>query len=1001
MVISVALAFNAALSSQASCCPSPDKFDRIGARIQQMAASGDTTGLRSVSDSLRNSLRFHTGDSLILSDIYYFSGVCDLFSARYNIAMSKLGECISIRKKLGIEDDRYANAIFNAGTASSYLGNFLQVIEYMNDYAELIVRQYGENAPQLAEAYSALAAASIECLDYEDFIDYSFRAQTILNNHSDALDNLGLSRFYNTVGAGYARMGDYAKARIYLEKAESVILEKSISPDENYINLINSLAVTYGHLGLSDKETEFFSRGIDLAVDNNTNMTFNLIYNYASTLARSGDAEKGERLLSGVAGKAIEVYGHGSRSYIEVLNNYAGYLSDFTDDIAKTSAIYDTLLTYIGRHEKDVVMRSLILSGYANMLFNTGDKKQALVIIRDLLFNSYGRDASADVTANPSIDSIAIDRSSLRLLQLKYEILQSMYSESGNIHILERAAETSELVISLLDRIRYTITEEESRLILGDNFRNSYLTAIRDFELCYRKTGDSRYLEKAFEYAEKSKVAGLLSATRQMKAVQFHIPDLLAEKEKELQRKIGFYNFRISQENDKEEPDTDLLAMWKQNLLDAVTARDALILTFEKDYPGYFSLKYSNRVPGLNEIPKIIGKGYNYLNYVVSDTMLYVFLVNKKHSQLVTVRTDSSFLKSLEDFRNLLSYPLNSEGTRTKFRDFQKIAYGLYQTLIEPVKKYFLSDNLMISPDNILSYLPFETFISSTYDGTDIIYRKLDYLMNNFNISYVYSATFLNENMGKRRYGRNKLVAFAPSYPGSVNIDSLLAQRQSENYLLDLPYARQEAEYVTGISGGALYLSDEAREDIFKSVAAKYSIIHLAMHTVVNDQSPMNSAMIFAPSEDSINDGLLRTYEVYGIPLRAKMVVLSSCNTGTGLLSSGEGILSLARGFLYSGSQSVVMSLWKIEDRSGTEIIKMFYDNIRKGMTKSVALRKARNKYLKNSSQLRSHPYFWSALVVFGDNSAVYFPRKAIAGSVVAIFVSALLAIYLKKRRYS
>jgi hypothetical protein len=79
----------------------------------------------------------------------------------------------------------------------------------------------------------------------------------------------------------------------------------------------------------------------------------------------------------------------------------------------------------------------------------------------------------------------------------------------------------------------------------------------------------------------------------------------------------------------------------------------------------------------------------------------------------------------------------------------------------------------------------------------------------------------------------------------------------------------------------------------------------------------------------------------------------------------------------------------------------MFYDNIRKGMTKSVALRKARNKYLKNSSQLRSHPYFWSALVVFGDNSAVYFPRKAIAGSVVAIFVSALLAIYLKKRRYS
>lgn len=1001
MVVLVAVYFCAALKSPASVNQSADKFSDISIRIKLLSDRRDTTGLWSISDSLRNSLLNHTGDSLMRSDIYYFSGVCDLLSARYTSALSMLDECISIRKKLGIEDERYAKAIFNAGTASTYLGDFLQVIGYMNDYAGLIVRQYGENAPGLADAYSALAAASIECMDYENFIEYSFRAQKVIDSQSDVLDSMGLSRFYNTVGVGYARIGDYAKARIYLEKAESMIHENNISPDENYINLINSIAVTYGHLGLSDKESEFFSRGIDLAVDNNTNMTFNLFYNYASTLARSGEVIKGERLLAGVARKAIEVYGHDSRPYIEVLNNYAIYLSDFMGDTLKTYPIYDTLLTYIGLHEKDAVMRTQILSGYAKMLFKTGKKKQALVIIRDILFRNDEQNADANIIANPPIDSIAVDRSSMRLLQLKYDILRSMFAESGNIHILEKAAETSELVISLLDRIRYTITEEESRLILGDNFRDSYLTAIRDFELCYRKTGNNRYLEKAFEYAEKSKVAALLSSTRQMKAVQFHIPERLAGEEKELQRKIGFYNFRILQESEKEKPDPELLSHWKQCLLDAVTARDALMLTFEKDYPGYFSLKYSNSVPALNKIPKIIGRGYNYLNYVISDSLLYVFIVNKKNRQLVTVQTDSSFLKSLEDFRNLLSYPLTSEGARTKFKDFQKISFGLYQTLIEPVKKYFVSDKLMISPDNILSYLPFETFISSTYDGDGIIYRKLDYLMNRYNISYVYSATFLNENLGKHPFRRNNLVAFAPSYSGSVNIDSLLAQRDSENYLLDLPYARQEAEYVAGISRGVLYIADDAGEDVFKSEAAKYSIIHLAMHTVVNDQSPMNSAMIFAPSRDSVNDGLLRTYEVYGVPLKAKMVVLSSCNTGTGFLSSGEGILSLARGFIYSGSKSVVMSLWKIEDKSGTEIIKMFYDNIRKGMPKSVALRKARNKFLRNSSQLRSHPYFWSALVVYGDNSAIYFPRKAIAAIIAAIIVSALLAIYLRKRRYS
>ena len=62
------------------------------------------------------------------------------------------------------------------------------------------------------------------------------------------------------------------------------------------------------------------------------------------------------------------------------------------------------------------------------------------------------------------------------------------------------------------------------------------------------------------------------------------------------------------------------------------------------------------------------------------------------------------------------------------------------------------------------------------------------------------------------------------------------------------------------------------------------------------------------------------------------------------MLYSGEGILSLARGFMYSGSKSVVMAMWEIEDKTGTEIVKGFYDNLKKGYSKSAALRRARTK---------------------------------------------------------
>ncbi len=151
-----------------------------------------------------------------------------------------------------------------------------------------------------------------------------------------------------------------------------------------------------------------------------------------------------------------------------------------------------------------------------------------------------------------------------------------------------------------------------------------------------------------------------------------------------------------------------------------------------------------------------------------------------------------------------------------------------------------------------------------------------------------------------------------------------------------------EAEYVTALTGGKLFINKAARESVFKAEAAKYDIIHLAMHTILNDQYPMHSKMLFYQEKDSVEDGNLNTYEVYGVPLKAKMVILSSCNTGTGVLHSGEGILSLARGFVYSGSQSVVMSMWEIEDRSGAEIVKSYYKFLKKGATKSNALRKAR-----------------------------------------------------------
>jgi len=91
------------------------------------------------------------------------------------------------------------------------------------------------------------------------------------------------------------------------------------------------------------------------------------------------------------------------------------------------------------------------------------------------------------------------------------------------------------------------------------------------------------------------------------------------------------------------------------------------------------------------------------------------------------------------------------------------------------------------------------------------------------------------------------------------------------------------------------------------------------------------------------------------------------------------------------------MSLWEIEDRSGTEIVKEFYRNLKKGNSKSNALRRARVRYMKNADQLRSHPYFWSSLVVYGNNFPVYQLRQIVT-VLAASVISALIAFIIYRR---
>jgi CHAT domain-containing protein len=114
---------------------------------------------------------------------------------------------------------------------------------------------------------------------------------------------------------------------------------------------------------------------------------------------------------------------------------------------------------------------------------------------------------------------------------------------------------------------------------------------------------------------------------------------------------------------------------------------------------------------------------------------------------------------------------------------------------------------------------------------------------------------------------------------------------------------------------------------------------------------------------------MLNTYELFGMNLNARLAVLSACNTGSGRLIEGEGIMNLARGFIYAGVPSIVMTLWSVEDQTSATIVKKFYRYLDNGEPKDEALRKAKLDLLDEGDMLHAHPYYWAAYVSIGDYS--------------------------------
>jgi CHAT domain-containing protein len=327
-------------------------------------------------------------------------------------------------------------------------------------------------------------------------------------------------------------------------------------------------------------------------------------------------------------------------------------------------------------------------------------------------------------------------------------------------------------------------------------------------------------------------------------------------------------------------------------------------------------------------------------------------------------------------------------------------AYELYEALIRPG----LTDKikrLIIVPDDVLYYIPFETLARKS--------QGRYWLIEDYTVAYAPSLSSLKELKQRkqetgRRTPKDILAVGDPSYGGNephqvTNASAMQSgsDTPAETNFSRLTFSGQEIDKI-----GRLFkpgrrdtlLRDQATEENFKGERlTDYRIIHFATHAFIDEKKPARSAVVLSLDQDLREDGFLQMREVFNLRLGADLVVLSACETGLGQLIRGEGIEGMSRAFFYAGASSVLMSLWAVNDQATSQLLERFYLHLRSGKPLMDSLRQAKLEMI--DSGILAHPNYWAGLVVSGNADTVIFGRSLKKWALVTLSVCACLAILL------
>ncbi|WP_371811635.1 CHAT domain-containing protein [Flavobacterium sp. M31R6] len=452
----------------------------------------------------------------------------------------------------------------------------------------------------------------------------------------------------------------------------------------------------------------------------------------------------------------------------------------------------------------------------------------------------------------------------LDALDLQADIYNQQNQPKKALQIYSLCFPIEELMGSLL-------LYENSKIINQVRMSNRTEKCIAIYNLLYKKENKISYIEEAFQLAERTKSGVLKSELSRNKAA--------SKKEKQKIQELQFWNNEILKEQQKGE----YANIYKINK--AIKKQNETMLLLKELQANNSSFKEESI--DLNALYSKLESDDAFMVYYFSGyENMYYFVLGESQNPKIALHSFSNNARYSVYFWQFIAY-FNDANVITNdingYNHFGKIAYDRLQ-----FPKNACCKNLVIIPDGVLDFLPFEALITEESNTTN--FEKMHYLLHDFNIAYNNSATFyLNAK---------------PFIPKEKTVLGIFPVFEKTNYALT--YSKTELQSIKTSFKGRFFENDSATFQNFKNNASGYSILHLSTHATAGD--------IETPASIKFYDREVLYSELYHLDINPNLVVLSACETGIGKLYKSEGAMSVARGFQFAGAQNLLFSLWKVND---------------------------------------------------------------------------------------